>query len=436
MSDDLIARGKQIAESGKYRPSVNGVAHATPPARHRDDPGDQEPPINESEPPPPADSEDDNEGAIQHRLHVLRINYEARCRLDEENRPQVALPPVKSLDVLLAEPDSPVRYRIEGLAPTESRIILSAQFKAGKTIMVGNLLRSLVDGDKFLGAFTVNATAKRVVLIDDELSENTLRHWLRDQNITDTAAVADVIALRGRVSAFNLLDDRCRDMWATRLRDLGCDYLMLDCLRPVIDALGLDENHDAGRFLAAYDALLTEAGVSDSLMVQHMGHTNERARGDSRLQDWPDAIWRLVRETEDPNSPRYFSAYGRDVNITEGRLSYDPVKRRLTYAAGSRLDAKTEAARRAVVRLLAKSRAELSGNAIENDPALADYSRKPIRAALKRAIEDGFVTVTDGPRGAKLHRINYPCEQCGMPVVGGGTRHESCPEEPDPELFE
>ena len=75
-------------------------------------------------------------------------------------------------------------------------------------------------------------------------------------------------------------------------------------------------------------------------MVQHMGHLNERARGDSRLQDWPDAIWRLVRETDEPDSARYFKAYGRDVDIPEGRLSFDAATRRLTYAAGSRSDGK------------------------------------------------------------------------------------------------
>jgi hypothetical protein len=36
-------------------------------------------------------------------------------------------------------------------------------------------------------------------------------------------------------------------MWAKALRDLGCDYLILDCLRPVLDALGLIENNEAGR---------------------------------------------------------------------------------------------------------------------------------------------------------------------------------------------
>jgi hypothetical protein len=372
---------------------------------------------------------DATEVAVTDRLQKMRVDYEARRRLDDETRPPVVLPAVKSLDTLLAEPDAPTRYRIDGLAPVEARVLLSAQFKAGKTTLVGNLMRSLVDEDPFLGRFTIHVPARRLVLIDDELSEHTLRLWLREQGITNTAAIADVVSLRGKVSAFNLLDDRCRDMWAKRLRDLGCDYLILDCLRPVLDALGLDENRDAGRFLVAYDALLTDAGIGDALTVQHMGHTNERARGDSRLQDWPDAIWRLVRETEEPNSPRYFSAYGRDVDVPEGRLGFNPATRRLTYAEGSRGDAKTEAAMHAVIAILAehaKTGEGLSGRAIE-DAADGDHSRGALRDATKLAIGRGHVATSPGAKRAKLHRIANPCDGCGMPVVAGqGSRHKEC----------
>src|SRR5262249_45885098 len=181
------------------------------------------------------------ETAIEHRLQWLRVNQEARRRLDEENRPTFALPPIKCLTQLLSEPDAYTAHRIEGLAPLGGRVILSAQWKAGKSTVLGNLLRSLADRDPFLGRFAVNTPAGGVVLIDNELSEDTLRRWLRAQGIVNTAAVADVVSLRGKVGAFNLLDDRCRKEWATRLRDQGCDYLALDCLRPILDALGLDE---------------------------------------------------------------------------------------------------------------------------------------------------------------------------------------------------
>ncbi len=378
--------------------------------------------------PPPDDDYSHDEDAIQYRMMRLRIEQEARRRLADENRVPIALPPVTSLDTLLAQPDSPTRYRIEGVAPVDSRIILSAQYKAGKTTLVGNLLRSLVDGDPFLGRFTVHQPSRRVVLIDVELAKKMLRRWLGDQGIRNTGAVADVVALRGRVGTFNLLDDGCRDQWATRLRDLGADYLVLDCLRPVLDALGLDENRDAGRFLAAFDALLAEAGISDAAVVHHMGHGSERSRGDSRLQDWPDAIWRLVRQSEEPDSPRYFSAYGRDVSVSEGRISFDTLTRRATYVPGSRSDASTEAALRAVTEVMAAVKdAGLTVRGAQEALADGTHSQKAIREALKSGLSKGLFSKTTGERGAHLHRITHPCSVCNLPVASGRSRHESCP---------
>jgi hypothetical protein len=269
------------------------------------------------------------------------------------------------------------------------------------------------------------------VLIDDEMSENTLRQWLRAQNICNTSAVADVVTLRGNVTAFNLLDEQCFAAWMQRLHDVGCDYLILDCLRPILDALALDEHRDAGRFVVTFDALLNEAGIRDALLIQHMGHANERARGDSRLQDWPDAIWRLVREDDDPASPRYFTAYGRDVAVTEGRLSFDAATRHLRYAAGSRRDIKLDDAYVAIVELLAKTGEDgLSGNAIETE-LTGDHARDTVRAALKKALdapdETRCIGVRKGPRNANLPHILHPCSGCGLPVLNRGARHESCP---------
>jgi len=92
----------------------------------------------------------------------------------------------------------------------------------------------------------------------------------------------------------------------------------------------------------AFDALLRDGQISEACIVHHMGHAGERSRGDSRLRDWPDAEWRMMRESDDPASARYITAYGRDVNIPESRLSFDAETRRLMIAGGSRQDNKLE----------------------------------------------------------------------------------------------
>jgi hypothetical protein len=384
-------------------------------------------------PPPDAaaqDQPDTTEALIAHRLDWLRINREAKRRLDDEEHPPILPPPIKPLTTLLAEPDTPVTFRIDQVAPLQSRIIVSAQAKDGKTSIVNNLMRSLVDGDPFLGHFPVNTPA-RIVLIDDELSENMLRRWLRDQDIHNTDAVVDVVSLRGRIGSFNLLDDRCRRRWSQRFAELGASYLILDCLRPVLDALGLDESRDTGRFLVQFDAMLADSAITDALLAHHMGHGNhERARGDSRLEDWPDVIWRIVHQDTDTGPVRYFKAVGRDVYVPEGRLAFNADTRQLTYTPGSRGDAKTEDAYRALIVLLADSDEALSGRAI-TEALTGEHSRQASRDALGLAVSRGVVIVEKGPRRSKLHRIAHPCSECGLPVSGGVPRHFSCPSEPE-----
>jgi hypothetical protein len=187
----------------------------------------------------------------------------------------------------------------------------------------------------------------------------------------------------------------------------GANVVILDCLRPLIDALGLNEDKDAGKVLVAFDALLAEIGADEGMVVTHMGHQNERARGDSRLLDWPDALWKIVRGDDDTDDearrPRYFSAVGRDVALPESELTYDDDTRHLTYVGGSRKDS---AARAAVPELLALVRLEpgkLSKNAAEK--RLMDehgVSQKSARDAIASAIKDGSVTTTPGPKNSKL----------------------------------
>jgi hypothetical protein len=278
-------------------------------------------------------------GAAREALDVAmevrrqRIQQQARRLVNEELHPSHEPPAFANLTDLLAEPDEDVQYLVDGVWPVDGKVVLAAQNKSGKTTLVNNLIRSLVDGDPFLDRFAVERV-QRVVLIDNEMSPGQIRRWLRDQGIRKTDSV-EVLSLRGRSSSFNILDPTIRAGWAERIGP--ADVLLFDCLRPALDALGLSEDKDSGRFLEAMDALCAEAGIRQLGIVHHMGHSNERSRGDSRIEDWPDAKWKLLKEeADDPDSPRYLSAFGRDVDQPERRLAYDPDTRHLSVDGGSR----------------------------------------------------------------------------------------------------
>jgi hypothetical protein len=339
--------------------------------------------------------------------HKLRVRDEGRilwrqqrAELMGQRRPE----PV-ALDTLLAQPDPAVVYRITDLLPAGGRALLSAQYKAGKTSMIANLLRSLVDGDRFLGRFDVEPV-ERVWLLDTELDQDMLRRWLRDQNIRNRAAI-QTLCLKGRLTTFGITDDTVRAEWAAMMG--GADFIVLDCLRPCLDALGLSEDKEAGIFLTAFDALCHEATAKEAVVVQHMGHGQERSRGDSRQLDWPDVLWRIVREESDDGAgDRYFSALGRDVNVPETVLSWIPEVRGLMLGDGDRADKRARSTVEDIVEILSEPANVdgLSQNKLVGKLKGMGASRDGARRAVALAVTDGVLLAAKGPRNSDVHILN------------------------------
>ncbi len=390
--------------------------------------------------PAPANPEDATEAAldaaatfaleVEREAYRQRVRDAAREKVARETAGEVELPPLARLDEFLSVPDEDVTHRVETLWPTGGRVVLSAPHKSGKTTLTGNLVRSLADGEPFLGRFGVER-ATRVVLVDNELDERMLRRWLRDHDVANQTAV-ELLALRGRLSAFAILDPETRKRWAEHIGP--ADVLVLDCLRPALDALGLDENREAGRFLEALDELAAAAGISEVLVVHHMGHNGERSRGDSRILDWPDAVWKLVRDAEDdaddevvtPARRVYFSGYGRDVDQPETLLAFDPASRRLSVAGGTRRETRIAPTLEAVLELLDGTAEPLSGRQVE-DALTGDgqHGRQPVRDALKLARRRGDVLTEKGPKNATLHSLNPSVRQVRRSAPSALARSES-----------
>jgi hypothetical protein len=354
------------------------------------------------------------ENSVQQLLERMRIAGEARRRLDAEENPPPPLPPLETLSERLARPSTSTLWRIEGWLPVDFRMMLSAQYKAGKTTLISNLVRCLADGDPWLDVSAVIAVDGAIVLIDTEMSPTQLDEWYREQGIHAGDRVV-VLPIRGRLSSFNILDKSIRAKWAERLRGINAQYLILDCLRPMLDALSLDEQRDTGRFLVAFDALLAEASIPEAAVVHHMGHAGARARGDSRLRDWPDVEWRLIRENDEPSSRRYLAAYGRDVDRPKGLLTFNPAWRRLTLVEDtSRQDGKVDQALAAVVLFLKERQRPASGRQVE-DALDGQHARATVRAALKAGAWQNRIVCRPASGRGKSHCYSLPATD-GAPV--------------------
>jgi hypothetical protein len=119
-------------------------------------------------------------------------------------------------------------------------------------------------------------------------------------------------------------------------------------------------------------------------VVHHMGHAAERSRGDSRLLDWPDALWKIVRDKDDeddtgmddPQGSRYFSAYGRDVDVPNPSSSTTepPAASRSAPRPASKPPGITKRNLRAAVR----------AHGVTHHPAIDE--------AVERLVEEGHIT--------------------------------------------
>jgi hypothetical protein len=383
------------------------------------------------------------EAEVAKRQLQIWINEEAQRRHRERETEQLPEPELTSLTDLLDEPDDDPTYRIDGLWPTGGNIILAAARKAGKTTLVGNLARSLVDGDAFLGmpgpahvnGFEVTPADGMVAILDLELDRRMLRRWLRDQAIGKRDQVM-AESLRGRVHLFDVLDDKRRGKWARVLEQYGVKVLILDPLGALLDAYGRDENSnsDVGPVLQALDALKAEAGISELFIAHHMGHQGERSRGASKLRGWPDGEWFLVREKAPngeeppPDAVRFFLAEGRDVMVPEAQVSYDPGTRRLMVAGGNRVQHQATKHGPALLEIIEQTPG-LSQQDIVQAAMGKGIPKHPATNALHKLIGDGLVRTEKGKNNAKLHhpvQDSVPVSR-SFPAASRETTQESVP---------
>lgn len=360
--------------------------------------------------------------AVAREVERLRILDLARRAYAAELRPPMPPPSSTSLRDLLAEEPGTTKYRIAQLWPAGGKVLMSAPKKAGKTTLIGNLIRALADGARFLerpvrpdewqvqaAGFAVEPLAgRRVMLLDFEMTRDMLREWLADQRITNLDAV-HVELMRGR--AWDIRDEEIRTQWAELLRSLDVAVLVVDPLGPIAAALGLEENDNTamGGLLFALDALVREAGCAELFVVHHTGHEGERARGASALLGWPDAIWQVVR---DEQGGRFFKAEGRDVFLPETALQFDKSARRLSLGEGNRSEAKISTD----VQVVAEIVAAAPGQGVRGlmrmagDTELGSNSRA--QAAIAAAVKVAVIHTHPGPNRSLLHHPGPRCPAC------------------------
>lgn len=356
--------------------------------------------------------------AVARKAAELRILDDAKdrnaARIAETARPLEGI----ALHEFLAQPDEDVRYRVDGLWGSNGRVLFVAAAKAGKTTVVSrNLIPCLTGGGDFLGKFATQPVDGTVVYLNLEVGEGTLRAWMRNAGIPNPDRVV-VVNLRGRVGALNLSSAHGRARFARFLRDNGAEVVIADPLAPLLAAHNLseDDNPSVAKFFSWWSEAMADGNVTDDLICHHSGHEGKRSRGASRLLDEPDAVWTITKAQASVNDDdilaaddrRFITCYGRDVELAESGLDFDPATGRITIADGSGSELKRKGQERGYERAVIEVMESKGGNSLsQNDIVKARGNEQRMRAALRRLIESGDVIEINLGRGrGSLHSLN------------------------------
>lgn len=329
---------------------------------------------------------------IAQEAERLRIRRAAEHAINAEEVAKTwREPPYRTtLTEELAIPDEPVTYLIDEILPTGGNVLLTAQYKTGKTTLVNAVARSLADQQKFLNKYDTSHEKGRIALWNYEVDERQYRRWLREVRIENTNKVS-VLNLRGY--RMPLLVSHVEDWVVNWLETHEITTWIVDPFARAFVGSGKSENDntEVGEFLDTLDVIKDRAGVSELILPTHTGRAEmdkgeERARGATRLDDWADVRWLL---TKDEHDIRYFRATGRDVDTDEERLNYNETTRSLTLGGGDRSFERNRRRTQAVVDIVT---AQPGINLAALRDALRKHGIKGKNEAINAAISEAEYT--------------------------------------------
>ena len=304
----------------------------------------------------------------------------------------------------LDAPRESAPWLIENLQRAGHKAFLVAQYKAGKTTVSGNVVRSLVDNVPFLGRFAVHPLAGNVGVLDYELTEDDALDLYRDMGVENLDRIF-MQSLRG--TGFTLANESHQQMAIQWALDHDIEYLALDPFGRAMRGFGEENSNDDVRaFLMTLDFIAKEAGLLGVLLPIHTGRGiaevgAERARGATVLDDDADARWIL---TKDNTGRRFFRAEGRKgVGVDEIALDFDAGLNRLTATNTTRAESAGEPMQGPVLAHV-EANPGCSLNSIKREVEGTD---SVVAAAVKFLVKQGRILVTENGAGkSNQHSIN------------------------------
>ncbi len=303
------------------------------------------------------------------------------------------LPDSWSLDDFLDREFEESGYIVDRLMKYGSNVNMVAAAKMGKTNLIINLVKSLADGGMFLGSFETQQIKGRICMMDFELDERQAQEWLRRIGIKNLSKV-EIYPLRGMPNPFRSVESM-RELEEV-LRRQEIEFLILDPFSSIFPG-DANSNTEVKAFLKELDAFKVRSGVQHLVIAVHAGRNQSQTRGASTLDDHPDALWYLQKN----ENKRYFKALGRDVEVPEAEITFDPATGEITFHESSK---KSDPLRSMMLNILNFVRSNPGCTATELEAGVRGGStyKSPAR---KKLMSVGALVEVMGTGGRKSYKV-------------------------------
>lgn len=363
---------------------------------------------------------------VEERVESKLIEHEAKALF---TRALAELEPAEPFDVgslaeILARPDTE-RFRVEGLLLSEGFTTVVAARKTGKTTFNLNLADSLLSGRDFLGRFPVEPVEGRIALLNYEVAAKQVAHWASLVGVDPERF--DIVTLRGRRNP--LLHPQDRADLAEYLRGREVELLFVDPFSRAFYGESQQDNTQVQAFLSDLDVFArSEVGARDVVLNVHAGWNADRSRGASALEDHPDSIiWLKPGDREKGDRSTYIEAKGRDVDVEEMQLAFDPATYRLSLTGeGSRREVKLMQKQGdlepAILRIVAAEPGINTKGITENlRTARVPFQKGDETKTLKAMLDGGRIGWQKGERNAsRWYPAGHPDAVTKAPLTGIG----------------
>jgi hypothetical protein len=321
-----------------------------------------------------------------------------------------------SLSDALALPPAPVQYLIDGLASATANVVITGQYKSGKThLMVATLITALADNEPFLGAKEVHVPEGGAVVGHWNLEMSALDlidKYMRPAGYKNTHNVhlanwqgyrLNIMTVPGKQAAVEWLKSRGVQVWT------------IDSWSALCRMCGVDpnDNKEVSDLLGQINEIKVESGVQATFMLAHTARSSAESdkpgtRGASALDEGVDTRWMF---TVDKSDVRFLQAEGRGTQMNAVSLDFNEETGRSVIGSTTKAGAAADGWVQTIVAILR----DMTGRGL-NESTLVKKMRevKPVGVSkakdyVKEAIDDGWVEIKEEvrPGGGRAMKMHY-----------------------------